>query len=871
MLRPVFCFLLSILSLYLFAQQPLTYYLPDIEYDNSIPSPQDVLGYQIGEWHISHDQQYMYMKQLAAASPRVQLVEYARSYEHRPLVYLIITSEENQGNLEAIKKAHVALSDGTTGNKNVSNMPVVLYQGFSIHGNEPSGGNAAPLVAYYLAAGKSAALDRLLKETVILLDPCYNPDGFHRFSTWANMHKNKNLTADGQDREYNESWPRGRTNHYWFDLNRDWLLVQHPESQGRIRVFHEWKPNVLTDHHEMGTNSTFFFMPGEPQRTNPITPSKNQDLTRKIGTYHAAALDKIGSLYYSEEGFDDFYYGKGSTYPDANGCIGILFEQASSRGHLQESVNGLLSFPFTIRNQITTALSTQKAGLEMREELLSFQQEFYKTAQKEAKEDSRKAFIFGDAKDVAKVEHLVEILQRHQIEVFQLGQRKEIKGQLFEPGSAYVVPLEQNQYRLIRGIFETMTTFNDVIFYDVSSWTLPLAFNIPYATLDKKDFTAALKGKQVLASDDAYTASNTEKSDYAYLFNWSEYYAPKALNYLLEQGLRAKVATEPFKSSGIPFDRGAILIPVANQEKSAEDIYALVKTAAEESSITIHKIETGHVTGGIDLGSSRFRPLERPRVLLLVGSGVSGYEAGEVWHLLDQRYDIEVVKTELGAFHRRDLSDYNSIVMVDGSYSEMLPSGIENLKDWVREGGTLITSKRAVSWANNAGLANISFKSSNKNQNGKASTRVERRPYGKLSRDAGERVIGGAIFEARLDLSHPIAYGFSREKLPVFKRGTMAMLPSKNAYATPSIYTSTPLISGYSSKDNIDKIRNTAAIIISGLGRGKVICFADNPNFRAFWFGTNKLFANALFFGSTISSSAVEKVNRPQGPTNRRE
>lgn len=871
MLRSVLCFLWSVCSLNLIAQQALTYYLPDIEYDQSIPSPKEFLGYQIGEWHLSHDQQYMYLKQLAAASPRIQLVEYARSYEHRPLVYLIITSEENQKNLEAIKQEHLALSDGTGGNKNVSNMPLVLYQGFNIHGNEPSGGNAAVLVAYYLAAGKSADLDRLLKETVILLDPCLNPDGFHRFSTWVNMHKNKNLTADSQDREYNESWPRGRTNHYWFDLNRDWLLVQHPESQGRIQAFHEWKPNILTDHHEMGTNSTYFFMPGEPKRTNPITPTKNQDLTRKIGTYHAAALDKIGSLYYSEEGFDDFYLGKGSTYPDANGCIGILFEQASSRGHLQESINGPLSFPFTIRNQVTTALSTQKAGLEMRKELLSFQQEFYDSAIKEAKDDTRKAFIFGDAKDQAKVGHLVEILQRHQIEVFELGQRIEVNRQVFEPGSAYIVPLAQNQYRMIRGIFETLTTFNDVIFYDVSSWTLPLAFNIPYEALDKKEFTPALKGKQVIGLDNPYATINPAKSAYAYLFNWSEYYAPKALNYLLKQGLRAKVANEPFKSSGIEFDRGAILIPVANQNKNADEIHALIKTAAQESSLTIHKIETGHVTGGIDLGSSRFSPLQRPRVLLLVGNGVSSYEAGEVWHLLDQRYDMEVVKTELDDFHRRDLSKYNSIVMVDGSYSNMQPSGLENLKNWVREGGTLIASKRAVSWANNAGLANVSFKSDSKKQNGKPSVISERRPYGTLSRDAGERVIGGAIFEVKLDLSHPIAYGFSRERLPVFKRGTMTILPSKNVYATPSIYTSTPLISGYSSKDNIEKIKNTAAIIISGIGSGKVICFADNPNFRAFWFGTNKLFANALFFGATISSSAVEKVSRQQGIGNRRE
>ena len=209
----------------------------------------------------------------------LRLEEYARSYEARPLLLLTITSLENHGQIETIREQHLDLTTGANARISTENMPVVVYQGFSIHGNEPSGGNAAVLLAYHLAASKDPEVLELLDEAVILLDPCYNPDGFHRFSSWANMHKSLNLVSDPQSRELNEEWPRGRTNHYWFDLNRDWLLAQHPESQGRIRNFHRWKPNVLTDHHEMGTNSTFFFQPGVPQRTNPITPQK------KPGTY----------------------------------------------------------------------------------------------------------------------------------------------------------------------------------------------------------------------------------------------------------------------------------------------------------------------------------------------------------------------------------------------------------------------------------------------------------------------------------------------------------------------------------------------------------------------------------------------------------
>ncbi|MEL6924743.1 MAG: M14 family zinc carboxypeptidase, partial [Bacteroidota bacterium] len=233
----------------------LDYYLPALSYKTNVPTPEAFLGYQVGEWHVSHDQLVMYMRELARVSDRITIEEYARSYENRPLYLLTITSPENHQNLEQIREDHIALSDPSKSRSTeVDNQLSVIYQGFSIHGNEPSGSNAALLVAYYLAAAEGAEIEAQLQNTVILLDPSFNPDGLHRFSTWANMHKNKNITSDPNDREYDESWPRGRTNHYWFDLNRDWLLVQHPESRGRIKNFHKWKPNILTDHHEMGTS-----------------------------------------------------------------------------------------------------------------------------------------------------------------------------------------------------------------------------------------------------------------------------------------------------------------------------------------------------------------------------------------------------------------------------------------------------------------------------------------------------------------------------------------------------------------------------------------------------------------------------------------
>jgi hypothetical protein len=863
MKKYLFLGLTFLLVLQVFAQKvslkkPLNYYLPEIEYDPNVPTPEQFFGFQIGEWHLSHDLQYQYMKALAAAAPqRIKLVEHGRSYEHRPLIHLFITSPQNHQNLENIRTQHVQLSDpARSGGVDISGMPAVLYQGFSIHGNEPSGGNAAPLVAYYLAAGKGAEVEKLLNETVIIFDPCYNPDGFNRFASWANEHKNKNLTAIADDREYNEAWPRGRTNHYWFDLNRDWLPVQHPESKGRIKTFHEWKPNVLTDHHEQGTDATFFFMPGVPSRTNPITPPRNQELTGKMGDFHAAALDKIGSAYFTKESYDDFYYGKGSTYPDANGSIGILFEQASSRGHLQESANGLLEFPFTIRNQVVTALSTHQAMVAMRKEFLEYQRQFYQTALTEAKGKGVRSYVFGDAKDPARVAHFLDILLQHQIEVFELSKATTGNNQKFEAGKAYVVPTDQTQYRLIRGIFETQLKFEDSLFYDISSWTLPMAFNLPYAAMSD----ASGKGKRVESTANLKSAGAIQRSNYAYLLPWDNYYAPAAANHLLENGLRLKVGTKPFTLNNQPYSPGTILVLVQNQDKTADEIYQLVQEAATSYGTPFVPVTTSLTPDGIDLGSRNFTLIEQPRVLLLVGEGVNSNDIGEAWHLLDQRYHISSTKGEIAALPRIDLSRYNVLVMADGNYNSISQGSVDKLREWVNGGGTLIAMQGAVQWLKGKGLSPVEFKRD------AADNKNARRTYAQYEEDQGSNQLPGSIFEVEVDLSHPLAFGYHQSKMPVFRQGNLFFEPTKNIYAAPLMHTANPLLSGYVNKKSGDLVKNSAFVVVSGVGSGKVINLADNPNFRAFWFGTNKLFANAIFFGRIISGGTLERP-APPAPT----
>ena len=843
--------ILCLLPMGMWGQLDLSYYLPqDITYNPEIPTPKSVLGYEVGEWHISHDQQVFYMRTLAAASDRIHLVEIGKTYEGRPLLHLIYTSPSNQERLEEIRQEHVQLSDpDRSGSLNLNKMPGVVWMGYSIHGNEPSGGNAAPLVAYYLAAAQGSEIDKLLDEMVIILDPCYNPDGFHRFSSWVNMHRGINrVISDDDNREQNEAWPGGRTNHFWFDLNRDWLPTQHPESQARIAQFHRWKPNWLTDHHEMGTNSTFFFQPGVPSRNNPLTPPKVFELTNKVAEYHARALDKIGSLYYTKEGYDDFYYGKGSTYPDVNGSVGILFEQASARGHAQDSDHGVLTLAFAVRNQFVTSLSTLAGTHDLRKELLGYQRTFYKTALQEAAEDPTHAYVVRDDQDPARMHHFISMLQRHQVGVYQLKRDYNLGDQgAFNPENSYVIPLKQPQYRLIKSMFERRTEFTDSLFYDVSAWTLPLAFNLPVTAISAR--TAA---RQNFLGDLVETTFPTgtltgEKSNYAYLLDWKGYYAPRALNRLFEAGLRVKVGTQTFQDAGgNAFAPGTLLVPVVGQTKSPDEIFELIQVISKEDAIDVVAVASGFSSQGVDLGSRSFQPLDMPRIALLVGDGVSSYDAGEVWHLMDQRYHMKISLVPAEELSGVDLHKYNTLIMVNGNYGSLGESQRNKLNSWVNNGGTLIAARNTLRWLSSRKLANISFKGSPYN------TRLDSVPFFNRSNLSGSRVIGGAIFQANMDLSHPIAYGYTRPEISVFRNTSLFMQPERTFYNSPIRYTEEPLQAGYTTPENEKQLAKTAVVNIQRSGRGKIIMFTDNPNFRAFWYGTNKLFANAVFFGGVM-------------------
>ena len=832
--------LLLIPSLFLNAQVGLDYYLGDLsDYNKSIPTPLSVIGHEVGEFHISHDKLSHYVQEISRASNRVKLVNRGKSYENRTSWLMIITSESNHSRLEEIRKQHLELSNSKNKDIDVSNMPIVVYQGFSVHGDEPSGSNASLPLMYHLLASNSQETIELLENTIILLDPSFNPDGLQRFSQWANSNKNQSLTADPNDREYNQYWPRGRTNHYWFDLNRDMLPNQLVETNAKVKTFTEWLPNILTDHHEMGTNSSFFFQPGVPERKNPLISDLNQALTREIGTYHEKALNSIGSLYYSEEDYDDFFFGKASTYPDANGSIGILFEQGSSRGHIQESVNGILTFPFTIRNQLTAAFSTLEAAKNMRVKLLNYMKDFYDD-QIELNPKSSDNIVFGKLKDESTVYHLADLLNSHKIKFNKISEDVVLNGKKYTKDNSFIIPMNQPKRTLINAMFYTQTEFKDSLFYDVSAWTFPLAFNVNYSYTDNlsKSSVSKLFGEEVTQIKKP-VGNVDSKSEYAYLFEPHEYYAQAAVYHLIKEGIRVKTATRKFSINGKEFDFGTYLIPVQNQSMNSEDIYNKLLEISNTYNINFESQATG-ITSGIDLGSDYFIIVNEPKIGLIVGDGVRSYDAGEIWHLLDTRYNIPITKLDVDDLRYIDLSKYSHIILPDYNGSKLRS---EQINEYINGGGNLIAYRNSVKWVSN-NLNELEFLTNDLKASGVS--------FSDREKFYGAQQTGGAIFESNIDRSHPVNYGIESNTLPLFRNSNVYMSKSEQSFNNPITYSSNPLMSGYISEENISLLKNSVPFKVIRSGKGKILLMTDNTNFRAFWFGTNRILLNMLFHSNIM-------------------
>jgi len=813
----------------------LNYFLPkgNYSYDTNIPEPKSVLGFELGQQHVNWGQVVNYMETLSTTSSRVIVKETGRTYEHRPFIEVVITSSANQKKLGQLRDEHLKMSAGA---------PLVISLVYSVHGNEPSGVNSSLATAYFLAAAKGPEIDNLLANTIIVLTPGANPDGINRFASWVNTSRSLTDVSDVNSREFQEAWPSSRTNHYWVDCNRDLLMAQHPEGINGLKVFFEWMPNVVADQHEQGSEHPFYFSPGDARRTNPLTSQLNQNLTSKISSYCAKELDKIGTGYYSKEGYDDYYYGKAAAYGDIHGSVCLLYEQGSTRGHLRETSNGLRSFAWTIRNQVMASYGTIMAGYNMKDKLLDYQKHFYETSEAESKKDKTKGYIFN-ARGSKSVDYLfLENLHRHHIDVYHLA--KDFGS--FKKEDSYVIPLEQKYSLMVRTLMEDSKNFTDSIFYDISAWTFPYAFNLNYKPIQQvKD----LLGDKVVENTFHPGQIIGGESSYGYVFESKEFYVPKVIYELQRKGIYVDVCDKPyfFQSGEVKkqMGYGGLLVMAKNQLIDPHHLYLMLDSLSKESGVDIYAVKTG-LMKDVDLGNPSYTPLTQPKVAVLVGKEMNVPESGEIWYLLDNRFQMCPTLIERTILSSSDLQRYNVIIIADGIPHLTKPSEAV-LKDWIGNGGTLIATGKAGKWAIDMGLIKLNQVDTDL----KPDSTMYARYVDKKEADAGNK-IPGTILKCHLDKSHPLAWGLEQEEIAVMKNNNLIFKKTDDPYASPLYYEQKPLLSGYLSVKNEKLLRNTPATFVKKYKSGKVIIFVDDMNFRSYWFGTGKIFMNSIFYRECI-------------------
>ncbi|MCL2915170.1 peptidase M14 [Shewanella corallii] len=824
-----------VLSPLVSAQAP-DWYPPQSSSNATITTPAEFLGYPLGEWHLRHDQINFYLKQLAAQSPRVSLEDTGLSHEARQQLTAVITSPTNQQKLPQILAQRAKVKQGQA-----ENSPLVIWLAYSIHGDEASGAHAATALAYYLSASEEAWVKELLEKAVVLVTPTQNPDGLDRFSTWANNNRGKVPVGDNHSREHTQDWPRGRFNHYLADLNRDWLFLAHPESQGRVALFHKWQPHYLGDFHEMGHEQSYFFQPGVPDRTHPLTPATNQALTDKLADFHRDALDAKDQAYFSRQAFDDFFYGKGSTYPDINGAIGVLFEQASARGQLQDSANGPVVLSEAIANQFATSLSSLRGAIALEDELKQYQTEFFKG---KASDDSRRlsGTLLRAPKDPARRDALASLLAQHKVEHFFLSRDIEADDLVFGAEDSLFIPANQPQQALVEAMFDKRTEFKDATFYDVSSFALQSAYDL-------------LKADKVKVSRNQLTADTAQSPDQAlpdnavaYLVDWRHSNAAPMLQQLLNADIQVKVATTDFSVRGIEainWPEGSLYIPAKQAHVSKQQLRELLSRQSQEWGVKVVPASTFAGAGGIDLGSDDFRVIKPVKPLLIAGRGTSTTETGQLWNFMDSRLGIATPLIDASRLSRVDLGNYSHLIFASGSFSTLDAELARDIASFVERGGTVIAQKSALNWLSKNRLMSAELISSKE-----FAQAFDTKGLTFADRDSlnARKAIGGAIVELTLDAGHPLNYGMTDDKLPVMKNRAIGFKSVDKPFVVAAEYSEQVLKSGYMAPEYQQKLASTPAILVETKGKGEIVALADNLMFRNTWLGTERVYANALYF-----------------------
>ena len=845
--------------------KPLEFFqVEGVSYDEGVPAFEDQAGYEIGERPVRFGDMVAYLKGLAERSDRISVETIGYSHERREILSFIVTSPENHANLDTIRKTHL---DRLEGEAALDAAPMVLWINWGVHGAETSSMDGAIPLLYHYAAARGPEVEAQLSDAVMIFTVVLNPDGHARRIDHVETFWSYADNTDLSDAAHN-MWIEARTNHYWFDLNRQWLLLTQPESKAWIQSWHRWKPMVSADYHEMGSSSPYYFHPGEALRRNPLIPERARQLTQAIGRRHAAFLDSEAKLYWTEEGFDNFYIGKGSTYPQINGALGILFEAGAARGGAVQTERGLVETADNVRTQFRTALTTIQGSLDLREEITAYQRDFFAENAQQAARGDQAGWVFTAKGDPERAARFVRLLRMHDIAATRLGRALTVDAVTYPAEDSYYVPLAQTNSRMIRGIFERFTAFDENVFYDVSGWTLPLTYDLDYAPVPSRLVRNAPSGE--LADGAFQPAPAPDRAQYGYVFEWSHTYAPRALNRILAEEIMARASMKEGVISTtrgeIRLGRGAIFVPLDLQETPAEEIHAIMELIAAEDGVPVYAATSGltPVTGR-DLGSNRsFRALELPNVVLAYDGGLLRYDVGEIWWTLDYRHRMPVTLVEKDDLGGLDWRDYTHLILVGGDDSALDEELAETVGGWVEAGGTLIATRQAAEWAEGAYFADSEDEAEGEPSNDIQSDEnaekdnetveiPERLDFADMELRDAEHVIGGAIFAADLDTTHPLGFGYSDRDLPIHRNVDFTLTrPEENPYAVPVQYTDAPLLTGYASARRLEEIAGTPSVVAQRKERGSIILMADNPVFRGTYAGTEKLLMNAIFFSNLI-------------------
>ena len=808
-------------------------------------SPNEFLPHQLGEQFTPHHLLTAYFEQLArASSGTMRLERYGVTNEGRPLQLAIFSAAENMARLEQIRLNNLRLAGLAEGTPDLSNPVAIVWLSMSVHGNEPSGSECSMELAYRLATQKDPKIKEWLKNTVVIVDPSLNPDGYDRYTNWQRMASNLIRNTDPESREHREPWPGGRPNHYYFDLNRDWAWATQTETRQRLKVYHQWLPHVHPDVHEQGINDPYYFAPAAEPMHELITPWQI-DFQTEIGENNARHFDNRNWFYFTKEVFDLFYPSYGDTYPTFNGAIGMTYEQAGGPrgGRAVETANGdTLTLADRIEHHLVTSLSTIEVSSKSAKVLVENFRDYYKRTSSQPK-GTFKAFVIRETNDPNKVKKFCELLDQHHIRYGRVGAGLSgVKAFDYASGAEIsasinpndlVVSAYQPHSVLVQALFEPEPKLGDSMTYDITAWSLVFAHGLDAYAL-----------KERLEPKKAYETYHPQKdlaiaTPYAWCVHRKSIAEARFVTELLRNGVRVRTAIEPFTMAEQQYAAGAFVISRADN-RHVTRLEELVNQAAERSNVRVFPVFSGLSAKGKDLGSEAFRLLKQPKIAMVYGDDVDNHSFGHAWHFFETDLQQPITMLELDRLHRINLENYNTIIFPNGQY-QIDESTLMALENWMSKGGRLIAMEGALKAFIGKDGVDLKLR-----EMPKRDSSMMHRPFAVRQRDGLSDGLPGAIVRCAVDNSHPLGYGlhsyyYSLKTLPdAFDMPERADAPVYLDHSFQSY--------GFIGSRLKPLLKKTPVVVAQKMGDGEALFFIDNPLFRGFWEQGKMLFSNALLF-----------------------